>query len=142
MARSGSRKERERRERRATSGKTPPLSDPELTALHEVGHAVVAHALGRTPTYARVTYRRLPVGHPHNPYPYPLDSAGYHVSEPLLASEVYAHLKSGEPLAPEHVEWLWQEAVITLAGPIAEGNQHGPEIQGDLHDVSQIAGLL
>jgi hypothetical protein len=119
----------------------------ERRALHEAGHAVVAHALGRTPTYATrerepTTSRRLPVGHPLNPFPHPFVSGGFHISEPLLAKEVTAQFASGQPLKPEHVEWVRQQAVIIIAGPIAEEKNSGPEWQADLNDLSHWAVVL
>jgi hypothetical protein len=98
----------------------PRRQDRTLSVLHEAGHAMAAHALGRHVVYIRTTPVRLPVGHPGNPSDRRVTSDGLVLTEPQLGDEINEQQLAGRPLTEEQVDWLLQEAVIVLAGPIAE----------------------
>jgi hypothetical protein len=61
---------------------------------------------------------------------------GFHQAEPLLGAEVDKLLRAGQPLTPELREWCLQDAVLCLAGPIAEGTLGN---EGSGHDIEEWA---
>jgi hypothetical protein len=151
VARAGSRRERERRERKDAGRSRPfPYGNRELTALHEAGHVLVGHALGRRPVYVRITPVTLPVGHPENPLDTPIVSGGFHRDEPTMSPEVKAQYEGGLPLTAEQREWLLQECIIAFGGPLAElvVNQSAIDIgmtspaSGDFLQLGNCAGML
>jgi hypothetical protein len=136
MARSGSRKERERIAR-SSQPRARPFDtsidgiDPALVARHEAGHAVVAHAVGQHPVYLTCIPRLVPVGDPENPTDAPLRGYGFHLAEPFRTDEINERVEAGLPFTADQVEWVRQEAVISVAGPIAEGKVAGADLDID-----------
>jgi hypothetical protein len=123
------------------------LQERELTARHEAGHAVVAHALGRRVISIRATALRLPTGHPHNPFNKPVVSAGFTLNEPRRAEEINAQLDAGRAFTEDQTDWLLEEVVICLAGGLAESSATDratarASAAADLHQCGQIAGML
>ncbi len=85
--------------------------DVQETALHEASHLVVGHALGRRAVYVRITPERLPDGR---------TSLGLVLVEPDLTEEITTEHAAGVPITAEQRRWVLEEAVITLAGAVAE----------------------
>jgi len=142
MARGESKRERDRRERKRSN--QGAQSELVATAYHEAAHAVAAHAVGRRVVYLRITPVTLPVGHPQNTADVPVVSLGFQLSEPLMAAEVNARHTSGEPFTGAETEWLLQETVISLAGPVMESpdGTPGATMADDFRAFGQIAGML
>jgi hypothetical protein len=97
------------------------MSEIERNARHEAGHAIAAHAVGRCVVKLRCIPKVLAAEDPENPHDYPFPTDGFHQAEPLLGEEVVSPFRPGRPLPPELREWCLQDAVLCLAGPIAEG---------------------
>lgn len=113
-----------------------PAADLYSTARHEAGHAIAAHAVGRRVVALRCTRKELAADDPINPYEVPFMTYGFHQSEPLRGAEVQECLREGARLPAELQHWCLQDAVICLAGPIAEGIL-GEEGSG--HDIAEWA---
>src|SRR2546423_45713 len=97
------------------------MSEIERNARHEAGHAIAAHAVGRRVVQLRCIPKELAADDPANFYGEPFLTDGFHQAEPLLGGEVVSRLRTGRPLSPELRDWCLQDAIICLAGPIAEG---------------------
>jgi hypothetical protein len=94
-----------------------------LSARHEAGHAIVAHALGRHLEWVYIGDFVLPVGHPNNEGDDPLVRRGYCLAGPLLADAISARHAARLPFTDEQADWLLTEAVITPAGYIGQASQ-------------------
>jgi len=170
MARGATRtakRERSQKERRGGRQGHPPLKaalehngvlyesapgDPLATAIHEAGHAVVAHAVGRRVVAATIKPELVLPGefHRKGPWQYRNESDvlqgtyGEMLCEPRLTGEIEAQAEASLPLTFEQRQWLVEEAVLAAAGPVAEHLSVGKVAnnRGDSNRLAWIAPLL
>lgn len=98
--------------------------------------------MGRRVVKLRCVPKVLAPDDPDNPFDRPFETFGFHQSSPLRGDEVVLRRRSGLPLTAELVEWCRQDAIICLAGPIAEGILGEPGSQHDIDEWHKSASAL
>lgn len=131
----------------------PAPPDPMASAIHEAGHCAVAHSVGHHVVFVTIKreivlpgklFRKGLPGQHRNLTGAPQVDDGFHLAEPLRADEINARADSGLPLTGDQRQWLIEEAVVTVAGPLAElhtGLGNGGA-DGDLQQLAIAAKLL
>jgi hypothetical protein len=131
----------------------PSPPDPKVTATHEAGHCIVAHAMGLHVIYATITrdvaapgavLRKGRPGEHVNATGGFFVSDGFTAIEPHIGEQIAKGADAGLAPTPEQRLWLAQFAVRAAAGPLAQEqagfSDHGATL--DLKQVYDSAKLL